>query len=79
MARKAASDSAEGHGRNDILGVIFFALAVIVLIALYNLWRAGLWVPRREAVVGISAVIVVTFVLWMLARVLKKTRVLQAD
>jgi S-DNA-T family DNA segregation ATPase FtsK/SpoIIIE len=36
MARKAASDSAEGHGRNDILGVIFFALSVIVLIALYS-------------------------------------------
>ncbi len=36
MARKAASDSTEGHGRNDILGVIFFALSVIVLIALYS-------------------------------------------
>jgi protein-S-isoprenylcysteine O-methyltransferase Ste14 len=54
-------------------------IAVLCAIALYNLWRAGLWVPRREAVMGISAVVVVTFVLWMLARVLKKTRVLQAD
>lgn len=36
MARKAASDSAEGHGRNDILGVVYFALSVIVLIALFT-------------------------------------------
>jgi S-DNA-T family DNA segregation ATPase FtsK/SpoIIIE len=42
MARKAASDSAEGHGRNDILGVIFFALSVIVLIALFTYDRNDL-------------------------------------
>ena len=36
MARKAASETAEGHGKNDILGVIFFALSVIVLIALFT-------------------------------------------
>lgn len=42
MARKAASDQAEGHGRNDILGVIFFALAVIVFIALFTYDRKDL-------------------------------------
>src|SRR5688500_456482 len=42
MARKAASHSAEGHGRNDILGVIFFALAAIVLIALFTYDRNDL-------------------------------------
>ena len=42
MARKAASDQAEGHGRNDILGVIFFALSVIVLIALFTYDRKDL-------------------------------------
>src|SRR5688572_16759412 len=36
MPRKAGSDSAEGQGRNDVLGVIFFALSVIVLIALFT-------------------------------------------
>ncbi|MGN6384608.1 MAG: DNA translocase FtsK, partial [Verrucomicrobiota bacterium] len=36
MPRKAASNSAEGHGRNDILGVIFFALSVLVLLALFT-------------------------------------------
>jgi len=42
MARKAASNSAEGHGRNDILGVIFFALSAIVLIALFTYDRKDL-------------------------------------
>jgi DNA segregation ATPase FtsK/SpoIIIE, S-DNA-T family len=42
MARKAASDQAEGHGRNDILGVVFFALSVIVLIALFTYDRKDL-------------------------------------
>ena len=42
MARKAASGSTEGHGRNDILGVIFFALSVIVLIALFTYDRNDL-------------------------------------
>src|SRR5690349_7406246 len=42
MARKAASQSAEGHGRNDILGVIFFALSLIVLIALFTYDRNDL-------------------------------------
>jgi S-DNA-T family DNA segregation ATPase FtsK/SpoIIIE len=36
MARKAASHESEGHGRHDILGVIFFALSVLVLIALFT-------------------------------------------
>ncbi len=36
MPRKAGSDSTEGQGRNDVLGVIFFALSVIVLIALFT-------------------------------------------
>ena len=36
MPRKAGSEMAEGHGRNDVLGVIFFALSVIVLIALFT-------------------------------------------
>jgi S-DNA-T family DNA segregation ATPase FtsK/SpoIIIE len=42
MARKAASDSAEGHGKNDILGVIYFALAAIILIALFTYDRNDL-------------------------------------
>jgi S-DNA-T family DNA segregation ATPase FtsK/SpoIIIE len=42
MARKAASDQAEGHGRNDILGVIFFALSIIVFISLWTYNRNDL-------------------------------------
>jgi S-DNA-T family DNA segregation ATPase FtsK/SpoIIIE len=43
MARKAATDQAEGlHGRSDILGVIFFALSVIVFIALFTYDRRDL-------------------------------------
>ena len=42
MARKTASNSSEGHGRHDIIGVIFFALSVIVLIALFTYDRKDL-------------------------------------
>jgi S-DNA-T family DNA segregation ATPase FtsK/SpoIIIE len=42
MARKTAST--EGHGRHDILGVVFFALSVIVLIALFTYDRNDLGV-----------------------------------
>ena len=42
MARKAASAGSEGHGRNDILGVVFFALSLIVLIALFTYDRNDL-------------------------------------
>lgn len=42
MARKAASNPAEGHGRNDILGVVYFALSAIVLIALFSYDRNDL-------------------------------------
>ncbi|HVK58006.1 MAG TPA: DNA translocase FtsK [Candidatus Kapabacteria bacterium] len=42
MARKAASDQAEGHGRNDILGVVFFALFVIIFISLWTYDRKDL-------------------------------------
>ncbi|HEX7858954.1 MAG TPA: DNA translocase FtsK [Verrucomicrobiae bacterium] len=43
MPRKAASDQAEGqNGKSDILGVIFFALSVIVLIALFTYDRKDL-------------------------------------
>ena len=36
MPRKTGSGAAEGQDRNDVLGVIFFALSVIVLIALFT-------------------------------------------
>jgi S-DNA-T family DNA segregation ATPase FtsK/SpoIIIE len=42
MARKAASKSAQGRGRNDVLGIIFFALAVLLLIALFTYDRRDL-------------------------------------
>src|SRR4051794_9400188 len=41
MARKA-SKSAQGRGRNDVLGVVFFALAVLLLIALFTYDRRDL-------------------------------------
>ena len=53
MARKSASSSAAEHGKNDILGVIFFALAVIVLLALFTYDKGDLGintVPANKAV-----------------------------
>ena len=49
MARKAASAGSEGHGRNDILGVVFFALSLIVLIALFTYDRNDLAINTTAA------------------------------
>ena len=60
MARKSASSSAGEHGKNDILGVIFFALAVIVLLALFTYDKGDLGintVPANKAVNNLIGVI----------------------
>jgi protein-S-isoprenylcysteine O-methyltransferase Ste14 len=54
-------------------------IAVLCGITLYNLWWSSMLEERREAVVAIGTVVAVTFALWLLARVLKKARVLRAD
>ena len=54
-------------------------IGVLCGVLLYNLWRSGMWDIRRDEVVAIVWIVSVTFALWLLARVLKKTRFLQAD
>jgi hypothetical protein len=54
-------------------------IAVLCGIALYNLWDNGLWLEQHDAVLSVARVLMATFALWLLARILKKTRVLQAD
>jgi hypothetical protein len=38
-----------------------------------------LWAEQHDAAVSVAGVLTGTFALWLLARILKKTRVLQAD
>src|SRR3954468_6312731 len=42
MARKAGSDPADTRGFNDILGIIFLALAFLMLVALFSYDRNDL-------------------------------------
>jgi len=54
-------------------------IAILCGITLYNLWSSEMWAQRLDAVIGIAAVVAVTFALWICARVLKKARILRAD
>ena len=48
MARKAASNNGQERGRNDIVGVIFFALAVLVGISLFTYDRNDLQINTTD-------------------------------
>lgn len=54
-------------------------IAAVCAVTLYNMWDTGTWDSRSSGVRTVYIVIAVTFVLWLLARVLKKTRALSAD
>ena len=54
-------------------------IAVLCAITIYNLWSDGSLDERPGAVRAIWLVVSATFALWLLARVLKKTRALQAE
>ena len=54
-------------------------IGVLCGVVLYNLWRGDLWELRRDQVFAIVWIVSVTFALWLLARVLKKTHFLEAD
>ena len=52
MARKAGSEPADTHGFNDIVGIIFLALAFLMLVALFSYDRNDLAInsipPNRQ-------------------------------
>jgi protein-S-isoprenylcysteine O-methyltransferase Ste14 len=54
-------------------------IAAVCGVTLYNVWTNGDWGNRAAGVRGVLLVIAVTFGLWLLARLLKKTKVLRAD
>ncbi len=54
-------------------------IAAVCGVTLYNIWMSGAWDGRSASVRTVYLVIGVTFALWLLARVLKKTKVLRAD
>jgi hypothetical protein len=54
-------------------------IAAVCGVTLYNVWTDGDWGNRAAGVRGVLLVIGVTFGLWLLARLLKKTNVLRAD
>lgn len=54
-------------------------IAALCGVTLYNLWSGDSWDARSPVVRNVLLVLCVTFVLWVLARLLKKTQVLRAD
>jgi len=54
-------------------------IAAVCGVTLYNVWTNGDWGNRAAGVRGVLLVIGVTFGLWLLARLLKKSKVLRAD
>ena len=54
-------------------------IGVLCGVVLYNLWHDGMWAFRRDEILAIAWIVSATFALWLLARALKKTHLLQAD
>ncbi len=54
-------------------------IGILCGVSLYNLWSTGGWNQRHEQVLGLLAVVAATFALWLLARILKKAKLLRAD
>jgi protein-S-isoprenylcysteine O-methyltransferase Ste14 len=54
-------------------------IAALCGVTLYNMWSGGGWNAHHAEVRAVLVVIAATFALWLLARVLKKTKMLQAD
>jgi protein-S-isoprenylcysteine O-methyltransferase Ste14 len=54
-------------------------IAAVCGVTLYNIWSIGAWDGRSAGVRAVYLVIGITFLLWLLARVLKKTKILRAD
>jgi len=54
-------------------------IAALCGVTLYNVWSNGNWNVHDVRVQGLLGVVAATFGLWLLARILKKTKVLRAD
>jgi len=54
-------------------------IAILCGVVLYNIWWSGDWSTRRTVVNFTAVVIASTFLLWVVARVLKKSGTLRAD
>jgi len=78
----ATLSGAEFHWKRVIVkeyGTPFGWIAAIAIIGLVRLWPLGEDGARRQAAEVLVGLVVVTAVLWLIARVLKKTRILVGD
>jgi protein-S-isoprenylcysteine O-methyltransferase Ste14 len=60
-------------------GTPFGWLMGALALSLWNLWRAGLWHAREDAVTVLVAAMLATVVVWAIIRSLKKSRILVTD
>lgn len=74
--------SMQFHWRRLLLkeyGTPFGWMSVLVLMTLYNIWMSDQWMARTGDVHTLKTVFVTTFLLWLLAWSIKRTRYLVAD
>ena len=60
-------------------GTPFGWISVLVLMTLYNFWMSGQWQARARDIHSLEKLLGVTFVLWLAALLLKRSRWIKAD
>lgn len=78
----ATLSSTRFHWRRLLLkeyGTPFGWISVLVLMALYNVWLDGDWSTRGGDITHLEVILLVTTLVWFVAWVLKRTRLVIAD
>ncbi len=78
----ATLSSMQFHWRRLLLkeyGTPFGWMSVLVLMTLYNIWMADQWTARSGDIHNLETVLATTFVLWLLAWSIKRSRQIVAD
>lgn len=60
-------------------GTPFGWISVLVVVTLYNFWISGQWQRREDDISLLETLFTVTFVAWLAALLLKRSRLMKAD
>jgi hypothetical protein len=74
--------SMQFHWRRVVVkeyGTPFGWVSVLVLMTLYNLWKAGLWRQSQQQIRELEWVLLVAVIVWFIAWSMKRTRTIVAD
>jgi protein-S-isoprenylcysteine O-methyltransferase Ste14 len=79
---RATLTATEFHWRRLLLkeyGTPFGWISVLVLMTLYNFWIRGEWASRSQEIHSLRLILEISFVLWLTALSIKRSRWLTAD